>query len=96
MAHMNPTRKTKLEDLEVLRRVAQERERLTPAERARRKLAELRDFIRLLEAADSGRIELDRRRARFGACVQAPNEDDCEYYGRLREWLDRSLEIVSA
>ncbi|MGC3968486.1 MAG: hypothetical protein QM775_14245 [Pirellulales bacterium] len=66
-------------------------EQLPAAERNRRKLAELRSFIRLLTATDSGLLEMEQRRRQFGECEQAADESDWNFYGRLRVWLDRSL-----
>lgn len=91
MMHGNRNRKVKQEDLAVVQESLREREVLPVLERNRRRLVELREFVRQLEATGVGKTDLDRRRLRYGECTQAPDESDWDYYCRLRTWLDHGL-----
>lgn len=88
MAHTNPTRRTKLEDLALVQRDLRERESLPKPEQIQRRLRELQAFVRLLESTDAGKGELARRQVRYGDCVRQAYESDGDYYSRLRTWLD--------
>jgi len=88
MTQPNPSRTTKLNDLAQIQQLLRDREEMPQLERGRRRLAELREFVRQLKATEIGQADLARRQARFGDCTQEPGESDGDYYGRLRTWLD--------
>lgn len=89
MIHYKPNGKTKLSDLDDVRRSLLDFEQMSQSERNRRRLAELLAFVRQLEATEVGKTDLDRRRLRYGDCRQETGESDRDFYGRLRTWLDR-------
>lgn len=95
---MNPTRKTKVEDLEAAQQVRARLSNLAPDEQIREKLSNLSGFVQQLAQTDAGKADLDRRTRMFGPCKRAAGESNRDYYGRLRRWLDRDLmaESVSA
>jgi hypothetical protein len=89
---MNPTRKTKVEDLEAALQARIRQQDLVPAERFREKLTDLRTFIHQLARTDEGKADLQRRIDRFGDCRPLPEESDRYFYGKLRRWLDHDLQ----
>lgn len=88
MTQPNPSRSTKLHDLAQIQQLLRDREEMPQLERGRRRLLELREFVRQLQATEIGQADLARRRAQFGDCTQLPDETDADFYGRLRTWLD--------
>jgi hypothetical protein len=89
---MNPTRKTKVEDLEAALHARIRQKSLLPAERFREKLTDLRTFIHQLARTDEGKADLQRRLDRFGDCRPLPEESDRHFYGKLRRWLDYDVQ----
>ncbi len=88
---MNPTRKTKLEDLDLVQRTLVRSQTLGSSAKVHEKLFELQGFIRQLLRTAHGKAELDRRCRQFGDYAQKPDESEQDYYGRLRRWLDLDL-----
>ena len=88
---MNPTRKSKVEDLEAALQARIRQKNLLPAERIREKLIDLQTFVRQLAQTDEGKADLRRRLDRFGDCKPLPEESDRHFYGKLRRWLDCTM-----
>ena len=88
---MNPTRQSKLDGLETIRQAEAEYRDLSPAAQIRVKLGRLQAFIEQLSQTPHGQAELADRTRAFGPCVQAIDESNGRYYGRLRRWLDADL-----
>ena len=89
---MNPTFKTKLEDVEDVQQFWTRQFNLSPKDQVESKLVHLQTFIRQLGQDSSGRAELKRRFERFGDCERMPGELTPQFYGRLRRWLDRDID----
>ena len=85
---MNPTRKTKFEDLEIAREARLRQNHLLPAAQITEKLTDLLTFVRQLERTEEGKADLERRAQMFGDCMLDPNENERHFYGKLRHWLD--------
>ena len=90
---MNPTRKTKVDDLETALQARIRQQNLLPNQRFREKLTDLRTFIHQLTRTDEGKAELQRRIDQYGNCTPLPEESDRHYYGKLRCWLDHDLDV---
>lgn len=88
---MNPTRKTKLDDLAAVQGLRRRRQDLTPNVQVRERLFELQEFIRQLSQTVQGQADLRQRSARYGACDILPDESELNFYGRLRRWMDHEL-----
>ncbi len=88
---MNPTRKTKLDDLAAVQGLRQRRQYLTPNVQVRERLFELQEFIRQLSQTVQGQADLRQRSVRYGACEILPDESELNFYGRLRRWMDHDL-----
>lgn len=88
---MNPTKKTKQEDLQTLQLGHLRRESLSPAQLAEDKLELLQAFVRHLAHTPNGQSEIQLRKTRFGVCERLDGEASNRFYGRLRDWLDRDL-----
>lgn len=89
---MNPTCKSRLKDLEIVRQFWNQQRNLSPEKQVERKLGHLQAFIQQLEQTPSGMDELRRRFRRFGDCKQVASETTMQFHGRLRCWLDRDIE----
>ena len=55
------------------------------------KLRQLLAFIRQLEKTPPGAAEIQRRTKLFGECIRIEGETSGQFYGRLRNWVDRNL-----
>ena len=88
---MNPTRLVKIDGLEEARRFARRQSNLSADELLSAKLDDLRIFIRQLGETETGSADLHRRTQLFGDCVPASGDNDRQYYGKLRRWLDRDF-----
>lgn len=88
---MNPTCKSKQENLEEVQQFWDRQRSLSPEEQIASKLAHLQGFIQQLEKSASGQAELSSRLKRFGECKRTAGEGTSHFYGRLRRWLDRDL-----
>ena len=89
---MNPTRKMKREDLEVMLQYRTSQEKLLGAELVEEKLTQLQAFVGQLTATPNGRVELQLRTKRFGDCQRIDGETSGQFYSKLRHWLDRDME----
>jgi hypothetical protein len=88
---MNPTRRSKLDDLETIQRMQARYETLSTEAQIQEKLGHLRAFVDQLAQTPHGKADLACRTRAFGPCVRAPGESSRRYYGRLRRWLDTDL-----
>jgi len=89
---MNPSRKSKREDLEVILQYRSSQQNLLVEERMEEKLTQLQAFVGQLTATPHGRTELENRTKRFGDCQRIEGETSGQFYSRLRQWLDRDVE----
>ena len=89
---MNFTRKTKLADLAAMRQNRVWQSQQLPTDQVDAKLSQLQAFIGHLSETPSGRAEIHGRKKRFGECLPITGETQGQFYGRLRHWLDRSIE----
>ena len=89
---VNPTRKTKLEDLAAIRQNSLWQSKLLPQELVDEKLSQLQTFIQHLAETPYGRDEIEGRRERFGDCQQVEGETPSQFYCKLRHWLDRNMD----
>lgn len=89
MSH--PICRSKLAELDAVRRAKAEYDALSIEGQLNEKLDRLQAFIEQLDATPSGKIELARRTGVLGTCVRRIDENSREYYGRLRHWLDSTL-----
>jgi hypothetical protein len=88
---MNPTRQSKLEDLETIRRTQAQQKNLSTDAQIEVKLGLLRAFIEQLAQTPQGKADLASRTRAFGSCLRMTGESNRRYYGRLRRWLDADL-----
>ncbi|HEY5315296.1 MAG TPA: hypothetical protein VIK18_22380 [Pirellulales bacterium] len=88
---MNPTCKSKQENLDEVQQFWDRQRNLSPEEQIESKLAHLQGFILQLEKSTSGQAELRSRLSRFGECKREAGESTSHFYGRLRRWLDRDV-----
>ncbi|MBA4017529.1 MAG: hypothetical protein C0483_10190 [Pirellula sp.] len=88
---MNPTRRTKLDDLAAIQGLQRRWQDLAPGAQVCERLFELQEFIRQLSQTVQGQADLKLRSARYGACDIMPNESEQNFYGRLRRWMDHEL-----
>ena len=91
---MNPTKASKLEDLEALRMARARQATLSADAQVQEKLGHLRVFINQMARTPTGKAELSARIKEFGACEAAPGESARRFYCRLRRWLDRDLHFA--
>lgn len=89
---MTPTRATKANDLATIHDWKVRQEDLSAEQLVQERLANLQNFVARLAQTPEGKIDLCRRIQRYGECLRAAGECDRLYYGRLRTWLDRSLD----
>ena len=89
---MNPSRKSKRDDLEAMLQYGSWQQTLLVDERIEEKLAQLQVFVGQLTATPHGRAELECRTKRFGDCQRIETETSGQYYSKLRHWLDRDIE----
>ena len=92
---MNPTKRSKLDDLETVRRTQVLTESLSVDAQIQEKLGHLRSFIDQIAQTPNGKADLARRGREFGPCIRAAGESNRRYYGRLRRWLDMDLKEPS-
>lgn len=85
---MNPTKRSKLEDLETIRRAQAQHEDLSVEARVQLDLTLLQAFIAQLARTPNGKADIARRTRAFGPCLPLAGENSRQYYGRLRCWLD--------
>ncbi len=90
---MEPTCKAKLEQLEEVQQFWTRQLNLPPKDQAENKLVHLQAFIQQLGQETSGKAELKRRFERFGDCERMPGELTPQFYGRLRRWLDKEIDV---
>jgi hypothetical protein len=88
---MNPTGRTRLDDLEVVQQFWKQQRNLSAREQVESKLAHLQVFISQLKQTTSGQTELRSRLKRFGDCERMAGEGTSHFYGRLRLWLDTDI-----
>jgi len=88
---MNTTKSLKAEGVEAVREARLRHESLSGDARVEDNLTHLETYVRQLSSTAHGKAELDRRRNKFGPCVQLPGESRRDYFGRLRTWIDRDL-----
>ena len=88
---MNPTKASKLEDLEALRTARARQAMLSVDAQVQEKLGNLRTFINQMGRTPTGKAELINRVEVFGVCEPLPGESQRRFYCRLRLWLDRDL-----
>jgi hypothetical protein len=93
---MNPSRKSKREDLEVTLLYKSRQENMLVADLIDEKLTQLQMFIGQLTHTPHGRAELETRIKRFGECKRIEGESSAQFYGRLRHWLDRDFQTTKS
>jgi hypothetical protein len=88
---MDPSRKANREAREKTLQYKSRQESLLDDELYEDKLTKLLTFIHGLEQTPAGVAELERRKKHFGDCQQIEGETSGQFYGRLRQWLDRTV-----
>jgi hypothetical protein len=88
---MNPTRKTKAEDIETALQARIRQRNLSPDECIKEKLFDLQAFICHLAQTPNGKADLQRRIQLLGDCKLLTGESYRHFYGKLRHWLDRDV-----
>ena len=88
---MDHSRKANREGSEALLQLKSRQAAMGVEERGEDKLTQLRMFVQSLEKTPAGGTELRCRLKLFGECIRFEGESVGQYYGRLRNWLDRSL-----
>ena len=91
---MNPTKVSKLCDLETVRNKQARYDALSIDAQAQERLGHLRAFIDQLSQTPTGKADLSRRVLAFGPCERAAGESHRHFYGRLRVWIDTELQGV--
>ena len=66
-----------------------------PTEQIKEKLADLQRFIQQLAHTPHGQADLQQRVRMFGECMQDACENDRDFYGKLRRWLERDCEELT-
>lgn len=85
------SRKANREAYEITLQYKTRRESMLEEELAEENLTQLLAFIGHLGQTPPGVAELQRQRKLFGECKRIEGETSGQFYGRLRNWLDREL-----
>jgi hypothetical protein len=88
---MTPTIRIRQVELDQMQEFWSRHRNLESGDQVTSKLAYLLTFITQLRSTESGQQDLANRKRRFGDCRRLGCEEDHQFYGRLRVWLDREL-----
>ena len=88
---MDRSRKANREGNEVTLQHKSRKEALLIEELVEEKLAQLQASIEQLKQTPEGIAELQRRVKAFGECMRIEGETSCQFYDKLRRWLDREI-----
>ena len=89
---MTTTRETKQDGLDAMLHYQIQLRGLRPEGLIEEKLTQLQSFLFQMARTPTGREELERRVRRFGHCRQLAGETAGQFYGKLRQWLDRDID----
>ena len=93
---MDLTRKASREANEITLQYKSRQEITLDEELIEDDLSHLLLFTKRLEETPLGAIELERRRKLFGECNRIDGESSGQFYGRLRQWMERELPQAKA
>ncbi|MCE9606390.1 MAG: hypothetical protein K8U03_15955, partial [Planctomycetia bacterium] len=93
---MDRSRKANREGSEALLQVKSRQAAMGVEERGEDKLTQLEMFVQSLKKTPAGGTDLQHRLKLFGECKRFEGESSGQFYGRLRNWLDRSLPKTNA